>query len=207
VLRGDVGEHHRHQEVAVRQVVRPLAAGDQPRLVFEVDHPATQHWKRALLENAGITIPDTATHVAVDFESDSLGDALVAAGFDPARPAFVGQLGVTMYVTRGSLRETLATLGKFAPGTQVVTDYVVSEELRDATGREYAEAVAQVASESGEPWLSRFTPAEMGTQLRDHGFTAVDDTDQRNAIDSQLWQRRDGLSPGTLSRLVHARVR
>ncbi|MGW5646997.1 class I SAM-dependent methyltransferase [Saccharopolyspora sp. NPDC003752] len=174
--------------------------------VFEVDHPVTQHWKRDLLENAGITIPGPASHVAVDFESDSLGDALVAAGFDPARPAFISWLGVTMYLTRDSIHETLATIGRFASGTQLVTDYVVSEELRDAVGREYAEAVAQVAGEGGEPWLSYFTPDEMAALLRDCGLTAVDDVDQRNAIDPELWHRRDGLSPSTLSRLVHART-
>lgn len=64
--------------------------------------------------------------------------------------------------------------------------------------------MAQVATDGGEPWLSCFTPAEMAALLRHHGFTTRDDTDQRGAIDPELWQRGDGLSPGTVSRLVHA---
>ena len=46
---------------------------DSPELrVFEVDHPATQAWKRQMLQAAGIALPETAHLVAVDFEVDSL---------------------------------------------------------------------------------------------------------------------------------------
>jgi methyltransferase (TIGR00027 family) len=87
--------------------------------VFEVDHPATQEWKKAHLEKAGIAVPGTVSFVAADFEADSLGDRLTAAGFDPARPAFVSWLGVVMYL-RGEHRrdprdggEHLATAGLY----------------------------------------------------------------------------------------------
>src|SRR5579863_1243640 len=44
--------------------------------VFEVDHPATQEWKRAQLGAAGIAIPAWMTFVAVDFERQSLEEGL-----------------------------------------------------------------------------------------------------------------------------------
>src|ERR1700753_1229964 len=43
-----------------------------PLRVFEVDHPATQQWKRELLQTNQITIPDTITYAPVDFERQSL---------------------------------------------------------------------------------------------------------------------------------------
>src|SRR6202162_2165714 len=42
--------------------------------VFEVDHPATQAWKREQLQAAGITIPPALTFVHIDFEQKTLGD-------------------------------------------------------------------------------------------------------------------------------------
>src|SRR5580700_5018659 len=39
--------------------------------VFEVDHPASQRWKRELLRNSRIAVPDDLTYVAVDFECQS----------------------------------------------------------------------------------------------------------------------------------------
>jgi methyltransferase (TIGR00027 family) len=53
--------------------------------IFEVDHPATQAWKRQRLAEAGIPIPDTLTFAPVDFERETLGEGLAAAGFDPAQ--------------------------------------------------------------------------------------------------------------------------
>src|SRR5581483_4020194 len=50
--------------------------------VFEVDHPATQGWKREQLRAAEIAVPENATFVPVDFERQSLVDCLGEAGFD-----------------------------------------------------------------------------------------------------------------------------
>ena len=53
--------------------------------VFEIDHPATQAWKRECLDKAGIAIPDSLTFAPVDFEEGvTLAEGLAAAGFDRA---------------------------------------------------------------------------------------------------------------------------
>src|SRR5262249_60819639 len=49
--------------------------------VFEVDHPATQAWKRSCLEKAAIPIPASVTYVSVDFERQMMTDALRQSGF------------------------------------------------------------------------------------------------------------------------------
>jgi methyltransferase (TIGR00027 family) len=51
--------------------------------VFEVDHPATQAWKRRRLAQSRIRVPPSLTFTPVDFEKDQLLDALTACGFDP----------------------------------------------------------------------------------------------------------------------------
>ncbi|MGB7282143.1 MAG: class I SAM-dependent methyltransferase [Candidatus Acidiferrum sp.] len=52
--------------------------------VFEVDHPATQAWKRERLAQAAIPIPSTLTFAPIDFECQTLPEGLAAAGFDPS---------------------------------------------------------------------------------------------------------------------------
>src|SRR5580698_7847011 len=56
--------------------------------VFEVDHPATQEWKRARLAEAGIAIPESVTHAPVNFEHQTLAEGLHQAGFDETRATF-----------------------------------------------------------------------------------------------------------------------
>ncbi len=174
----------------------PLA--DRVR-VFEVDHPATQEWKRRVL-----AAPGGVTFVPVDFGRDSLRDRLGQAGFDFARPAFVSWLGVTMYLERGAIDETLSVLGGFAPGSEIVVDYMLPAGLRDEAGDYYAEQIGPASAERGEPWLSLLTPDDMAGLLGRHGFWPVRHVRQRDMIPAAAWDRTDSLRPADLSRIASA---
>ena len=78
-----------------------------------------------------------------------------------SRPVFVSWLGVTMYLDETAIEATVSVLGGFAPGSEIVVDYMLPAGLRDAAGQTYAELVGQFAAERGEPWLSVFTPEAM----------------------------------------------
>ncbi|WP_328648498.1 class I SAM-dependent methyltransferase [Amycolatopsis sp. NBC_00348] len=174
--------------------------------VFEVDRAATQAAKRALLEAAGITEPPSVIFVAVDFETDTLADRLVQSGLDPRRPVFVSWLGVTMYLTRAAILTTLTELGGLAPGSEIVADHLLPAELRDAAGNGYAEAVAPMAAEEGEPWRTFLSPAAMADLLRGTGFEVIEQTGQRGSVGADEWNRDDALKPSRLSHLTHARI-
>ena len=195
--------------------------------VFEVDHPATQEWKRRVgpapevpgsevpgpevpgpgvpgLGVPGPEFPGLVTFVPADLVSDSLGDGLRRAGFDFATPAFVSWLGVTMYLDQGAIDRTVSVLGGLAPGTELVVDYMLAAGLRDAEGGSYADQVGQAAAERGEPWLSLFVPEAMAALLAGCGFGPARDVSQREMIPAGLWDRSDSLRPAELSHIAHA---
>jgi len=201
--------------------------------VFEVDHPATQEWKRRarpspevpgsvtfvpadLLADSrgdglrrawpGPEVPGSVAFVPADLLADSLGDGLRRAGFDFGAPAFVSWLGVTMYLDDGAIERTAAVVGGLAPGTELVVDYMLPAGLRDAAGDSYAEQVGQASAERGEPWLSLFTPDAMAALLARCGFGPARDVSQREMIPAGLWDRPDGLRPTELSHIAHAVV-
>jgi methyltransferase (TIGR00027 family) len=171
---------------------------DQVR-VFEIDHPATQEWKRRVQPT-----PVGVTFVPVDFTLDSVSERLRQARFDFTEPAFVSWLGVTMYLSEESIGQTLSAVGGFVPGTELVVDYLLPAELRDAAGSNYADLVAQASAERGEPWLAAFGSDDMAALLRRHGFGAVRDVSQRGMIPAADWDRSDSLRPAELSRIAHA---
>jgi methyltransferase (TIGR00027 family) len=175
--------------------------------VFEVDHPATQQWKRRQLSAGHIAIPGSLTFVPVDFETGSLAGCLIRCGFDPSRQALFSWLGVTMYLTREAISQTLAVIGGFAPGSEVIADYILPSGLRDESGDAYADAIMPVSAERSEPWLSLLDPREMSALLEDHGFGQVEHVRQRDAISPALWDRSDSLRPIELSHLARATVR
>jgi methyltransferase (TIGR00027 family) len=174
--------------------------------VFEVDHPATQQWKRGRLAAARIPVPGSVTFVPADLEAGPLTQRLSQAGFDRSRPAQVSWLGVTMYLTQEAIGRTLAELGGLAAGTEVITDYMLPAGLRDEIGSTYAELVSPVTAARGEPWLSFFAPGDMSALLERHGFGSVRHIRQRDAVDAACWDRSDSLRPAELSVLAQATV-
>ena len=121
--------------------------------IFEVDHPATQAWKRACLEQAGVHVPTTVTFVPVDFEREGLMEKLAASGFDVDAPAFCSWLGVLPYLTREAGVGTLHALGSLPVGSGVAFDYSVARESLSPTQQAaydwLAERVARGESRSG----------------------------------------------------------
>jgi methyltransferase (TIGR00027 family) len=167
--------------------------------VFEIDHPATQEYKRRVL-------PAThgVTFVPVDFSQDSFGDALRGTRFDFAVPALVSWLGVTMYLEESSIEATLSVIGGFAPGSEIIVDYMLPAGRRDAFGDMYADLVGQACAEQGEPWRSLLTPDAMAALLAGSGLRRVRDVSQRDMIPAAAWDRSDSLRPVELSRIAHA---
>lgn len=143
--------------------------------VFEVDHPATQSWKRDLLTRASIAVPDDVTFVAVDFERESLEHALSAAGFGREAPAFFFWLGVVPYLSVDAVHATLAFIGDQPGGAQAVFDYSDPPDSLDAAGRERHGALAARVAALGETMVTHFTPEQLREMLTALGFARIED--------------------------------
>jgi methyltransferase (TIGR00027 family) len=174
--------------------------------VFEVDHPATQEWKRRRLAEAGIAIPDTVAFAPVDFERQSIASGLAAAGFDRARPAFVAWLGVTPYLTPEAVLETLRFAAGLWCGSELVFDYVSSAPEDGATQRLALQALTARVAALGEPFRSTFQPEALMADLARLGFAAVEDFGPEALNLRYLAGRTDGLRLVGRGRLMRARV-
>jgi methyltransferase (TIGR00027 family) len=144
--------------------------------VFEVDHPATQAWKRERLAEAAIAAPAALTFAPVDFERETLADGLAAAGFDPARRSFFTWLGVVPYLTEQAILATLAFIAALPGGAEVVFDYSNPPESIDAPQlRAFHEALAARVAAAGEVFRSYFDTDALAVQLRALGFAEIED--------------------------------
>ena len=174
--------------------------------VFEVDHAATQSWKRAALATAGIEVPSGVAFIAAGLGTGELADALGDGGFDFGQPAVISWLGVIMYLDRRAVGQTLSVLAACAPGTELIADYMLPAGLRDVAGDEYVELVGPVAAQGGEPWQSFFAPADMTALLAEFGFEGASNIGQGDTVPKRMWQRGDSLRPVELSMIVRARL-
>ena len=176
--------------------------------VFEVDFPATQAWKRAMLSEAAITSPANLTFVPLDFEHKALGEGLAEAGFDAGRPAYFGWLGVVPYLTLDAFRATLSAIAQLPAGTAVSFDYAIAPETLSPRGRMAFDALARRVASAGEPFQLFFTPDTMEQDLRRAGFHRIEQLDSDNLNELYFKDRADGLklSPVKLAMLATAWV-
>ncbi len=145
--------------------------------VFEVDHPATQEWKRALLQQNGIPRPDTCRYVPVDFERDSLLDRLVAAGFDGRAGAVFAWLGVVPYLTGAAMRSTLEVLGALPGSGKLVLDYGLPRAMLPPNEQLALDSLSARVAQAGEPFQQFFSPEQIGRELGDSGWSVLQDLD------------------------------
>ncbi|MGC2233345.1 MAG: SAM-dependent methyltransferase [Candidatus Acidiferrum sp.] len=143
--------------------------------IFEVDHPATQLWKRERLAQAAIPLPASLTFAPIDFENQSLHDGLAAAGFDPAQQTFFTWLGVVPYLTEEAILSTLAFIAGLPGGAHVVFDYgdpphTLSPELRARHDRRASRVEAL-----GESWVTYFEADHLLEKLPALGFAEIED--------------------------------
>jgi methyltransferase (TIGR00027 family) len=133
--------------------------------VFEVDHPATQQWKRELLQRNDIAIPDSIAYTPVDFERQSLAEQLGFAGFNSQAPAFFAWLGVVPYLTLEAFRATLSFVSVQRPGSGLTLDYGQPRSALPLLEQMAHDSLASRVEKAGEPFQLFFTPPEIAAEL------------------------------------------
>ena len=184
---------------------RNLYPGSRLR-VFEVDHPATQSWKRARLRQTEIAIPDSLTFAPVDFERQTLADGLTRAGFRKDEAAFFSLLGVVVYLTKTAVMETFKFVASLPARSEIVFDYSIPPSALSESQRLFREARASRVAAIGEPWITSFDPSSLASELRGLGFKHLEDLGPEEANDRYFKDREDILRVGVGGRLMKARL-
>ena len=159
--------------------------------VFEVDHPATQAWKRELMAKSGLREPEGVVYVPVDFEEQGLGEELVSAGFDAGEPSFFAWLGVAPYLTLSAFRATVGFLASQPRGSGVALDYGQPREVLPAREQLEHDSLTSRVALAGEPFRLFFTPGEMAAELG--AFGTIEDLGAVEINARYFDGRSDGL--------------
>lgn len=183
-----------------------------PKLVFfEVDLPAMVRVKKLAVERLYGRLPRQVRYAPIDFNTQTLGGVLAAAGYDPrARSLFIIE-GVVMYVNDPGNSATFDFIRRNSPsGTRVVYDYVLRRVVEgDYDGLYGAKRLAQGVASVGEPFVNGWTPEEAAAFAARHGLEVIDDLDDAELTRRYLTNSRgqpDGRMPDW-QRIIDARVR
>ncbi|MEQ8174612.1 MAG: SAM-dependent methyltransferase [Syntrophomonadaceae bacterium] len=166
--------------------------------VFEVDRPATQAFKRQRLAELDWEIPKQLYFVPVDFIDQRLDGELNNSPYDPKALSFFSWLGVTYYLPRESVLNTLRTVASLAPqGSTIIFDYLDA----DAYDRTKVASRGQwlLYSLVGSKAKSGFDPATLSRDLAPLGLSL-----KENLSPSDVEKRYFQGHPGKYHAQEHA---
>lgn len=174
--------------------------------VFEVDHPATQTWKKEILQEQGLKVLDSVEFVAADFETVTLASALTSSTFRSDVPSCFSWLGVTVYLSKQAIFDVLNYVASLPKGSSITFDYRVAPALLHPIDQVIIDYAAKQFEMDGEPWQSFFHPQELQGEIAALGFRDLTDfsADELNARYFQ--KRKDGLRVGNGFRILRAVV-
>lgn len=180
----------------------PFAA--QGLTTFEVDHPATQAWKRQRLAATGLPIPPSVAFVPVDLGQADLSSALAGAGMALDRPAFFQWLGVVPYLPRAAVSATLQFIAGM-PGSEVIFDYAEPMERYPEKRRAYLAERAANAAAIGEPWITFLDPGAISAELSALGFHEQEDLGLADIAARYMGKPSSSAGIGSGPHLIRAR--
>ena len=173
--------------------------------VFEVDHPASQEWKRRRLEELGVREPSNLVFAPVDFESDSLVEGLRRVGFSWEERATFSWIGVTMYLSLEAIRATLSAIRAGASGSAAVLTYNQPMANVDEFSARVTTVLASAIGEMGERFVTFFTPSQIAAFMNGEGFAVVEDFGASEARARYFGDRSDVVIAGA-QRILVARI-
>lgn len=172
--------------------------------VYEVDQQDTQRWKRSLLRERE---PENLHFIPVDFERQSIADALQESTFDGSQPAFFSWLGTTYYLTREAIFASLESiLATAASGSELVLDYWSQPPGANWRANLLLSGVKFAVATQREPLLSFFEPAELAHDVEAIGFEVIENFTPEDARKNYLGDRSDKLDVPDFGYLLHLRV-
>jgi methyltransferase (TIGR00027 family) len=171
--------------------------------IFEVDHPATQAWKRQRLADAAIPIPNSLTFAPIEFEHQSLAEGLAAVGFDLSQHTFFTWLGVVPYLTEETVWSTLGFVAGLPNGAHVVFDFGDPPGALPTEWRDTHQKRARHVAELGEAWISYFDADELHVKLIALGFSEIEDLGPRE-IAARYFPARVGALPSKGGHILRA---
>jgi methyltransferase (TIGR00027 family) len=175
--------------------------------LFEVDHPASQAWKRKRMAELGLPPSEKQIFAPVDFETESLESGVSSAGFDWERPTMFSWLGVIPYLTIDAVEATLRTIARCRSGSEIAFEYGPAATFMDDLGREFVEGFTSLAARVGEPVKKKgWAPDEAEEVVKKCGLRVVDHPSRQDLVDRYFADRTDGLQPWSASRLMTAGV-
>jgi methyltransferase (TIGR00027 family) len=165
--------------------------------IYEIDQPDTLAWKEEKLIENGYKISDKLHFVPVDFETSSWWNELMNKGFDSQQTTFVSCTGVTLYLTRDAIIDTLKRMTSLATGSAIAIAFYLPLEQLDEEDQPLMEMSIKGAAASGTPFMSFYSVDEIVKLAEEIGLKEIKTVSTKDMQERYFKGRADNLVPAS----------
>ena len=174
--------------------------------IFEIDQPGTLTWKQKRLFETGFHVPENLHFVPVNFEKSSWWEQLLKAGFNIHKPTVIACTGVTLYLTKSAIIETLQHMAGLATGSVIAISFYLPIELLEKEDQPMQEMANKGTQQAGTPFISFFSPEEIIAIAKESGLNNTELVSTEDMRGLYFKNRTDGLSPASGEVFLLARI-
>ncbi len=165
--------------------------------IYEIDQPDTLAWKEEKLIENGYKFPDNLHFVPVDFETSSWWTELLNKGFDIDKKAIVSCTGVTLYLTKEAIMDTLKKMTSLASGSTIAIAFYLPLEQLDEEDKAMQEIAIKGAAASGTPFVSFFSIDEIVKLAEEIGLKEIQAISTIGMTEKYFKNRADNFIPAS----------
>jgi methyltransferase (TIGR00027 family) len=174
--------------------------------IYEIDQPEMLAWKEEKLIENGYKIHDNLHFDPVDFENSSWWDELLEKGFDANLPTFLSCTGVTLYLTKDAINDTLKKIASLASGSTIAIAFYLPLEQLDEKDKPLLEMAIKGAAASGTPFVSFFSVEEIVKLADEIGLKDIQTVSTKDMTERYFKNRADDLVPASGEFFLVARI-
>lgn len=172
--------------------------------IFEIDHPATQEFKKNRLVSANFKLPNNLHFIPMDFTKEFSYLCLTQSGFNNKK-TFFSLLGVSYYLTKEEISNLLNHLFVNLPsGSSIVMDYADENLFKEKGISDRVSHMVKMAAASGEPMKSCFTYSEMESLLEKSNLLIYEHVSPKAIQNLYFNKREDYLTAFETIHYIHA---
>jgi len=175
---------------------------------FELDSPEILKVKSSNINKKIGELPSNVTFVPVDFNSQDPGEELKKAGYNLSSKTFFIWEGVTQYIPKEAIDNTLKYVAQSHTGSKIVFTYVLESFINGSYIPDGLNTLYKTVLKGKHPlWVYGFNPAEIHEYLAQYSLHLIEDVGHEEFIERYIKPKGRDLTVMEIERTVLAAVK
>ena len=175
---------------------------------FDLDFPELQKVKRSYIDKTIGELPSNVSLVPIDFNNQDLGEELKKAGYALSSKTFFIWEGVTQYISKEAIDNTMKYVSQAPTGSRIVFTYVLKTFIDGGYIPDGLNSLYKFALKKKNPlWFCGFDPAKMCEYLSKYSLSLIEDVGHQEFLERYIKPKGRDLTVMEIERTVLAEVK